>query len=153
MVEEEISQQDATELKLDKVAEVIEVLKRVRVAGTSEYHRSELKLFEDLAESLFELRLGKFVDGKTIKGFDKELYEVLNRVRDVFVSVLTGGLAGNIEKGLYVVKLPVFLNGHLLKPGDLIVSGLDNVLNAVIAGYIDIAKIERVGEDEGSKSD
>ena len=152
-MEEEISQQDATELKPDKVAEVIEVLKRLRVAGTSEYHRSELRLFEDLAESLFELRLGKFVDGKTIKGFDKELYEVLNRVKDIFVNVLTGGLAGTTEKGLYVIRSPVFFNGYLLKPGDLIVSGLDNVLNAVIAGYIDIAKIERVGEDESSKSD
>ena len=92
------------------------------------------------------------MDGRTVKGFDRDLYGVLNRVKDIFVSVLTGGLAGNTEKGLYAVKSPVFFNGHLLKPGDLIVSGLDNVLNAVIAGYIDIAKIERVGEDESSKS-
>ncbi len=90
------------------------------------------------------MRLSKYVDGKKVKGFDGALYEVLDRVREIFVGLTTGKLAGDLRKGLFIARAPVFVNGHLLRPGDFIVSDLDNVLNALIAGYMDIAKIERV---------
>jgi len=150
LVEAELVGKEPTQLELRELEGLINALRRVRATYSDDIHAAEVKLYESLAEALFSSRLAKYLDGKEVKGFDHELYNVIARVQEVFKDVVTGNYAGSGTRALFRVTQATVVHNYPVKPGDLVVSELNNVLKAVIAGYMDLVSLTRVKTDESS---
>ncbi|MGC9106088.1 MAG: hypothetical protein ACP5HQ_06680 [Thermoprotei archaeon] len=150
LLEEELTEKEPTNLELKDLQDVIKALRKARAMYSDEIHKAEVRLYEELASNLFHARLGKYLEGMNPKGFDSELYKVVSRLENLFKAVVTGAYAGSDKWKLFVVREPFILGKYSLEPGDLIVSDLNNVLNAVVGGYLDLVRLERVGGNEGA---
>jgi hypothetical protein len=150
LLEDELTEKEPIDLELKDLQDVIRALRKARAMYSDEIHRAEVRLYEELASNLFHARLGKYLEGANPKGFDSELYKVVSRVEEIFKAIVTGAYAGSEKWKLFVAKEPVVLGKYTLEPGDFVVSDLNNVLNAVVGGYLDLVRLERVGGNEGS---
>ncbi len=150
LLEDELTEKEPVNLELKDLKDIIKALRKARAMYSDEIHKAEVRLYEELASNLFHARLGKYLEGTNPKGFDSELYKVVSRVEDMFKAIVTGAYAGCERSELFVVREPVVLGKYTLEPGDFVISDLNNVLNAVVGGYLDLVRLERVGGNEGS---
>ncbi|MEM1600308.1 MAG: hypothetical protein QXW51_05820, partial [Sulfolobaceae archaeon] len=68
LVKKELSQEEPTEISIDDLVKYDLVLKKSKIFLDEELRKEELRIISELAESLFELRLSKVIEGKSIKG-------------------------------------------------------------------------------------
>jgi hypothetical protein len=125
------------EIPINSFSNDLEVLKKLRLRYTDELHKREVKIYEELAESLFEVRLGKYLeDGKGGGSFDSFVFEFLEKIKELYVSLLTGNLVSNNERVMCKVTKKVTVDGRTLDRGDIAFLPIRLVVPLWIVEYI-----------------
>ncbi|MBW9140437.1 MAG: hypothetical protein K1T65_01770 [Candidatus Aramenus sp.] len=124
MIDELLSKELETdalqEIPISSFSNDLEVLKKLRLRYDDELHKREVKIYEELAESLFEVRLGKYLeDGKGGGSFDSFVFELLEKIKELYISLLTGNLVSNNERVMCKVTKKVTVDGRTLDKGDI----------------------------------
>ncbi|BCU70236.1 hypothetical protein [Stygiolobus caldivivus] len=127
---------EVVDIPQDTVEKLVQALLRLRRKYDDELHNEELKVFEELAESLFELRLEKVIEGIEPKGFDKEVLSVINVMKKVYVGYLTGNYYTHKGNVLCLVNKKAILDDVQLEPGDVVILPLNKVLALITTDYI-----------------
>ncbi|MCI2414835.1 MAG: hypothetical protein MPF33_06265 [Candidatus Aramenus sp.] len=141
MIDEVLSKELETdalqEIPINSFSNDLEVLKKLRLRYTDELHKREVKIYEELAESLFEVRLGKYLeDGKGGGSFDSFVFEFLEKIKELYVSLLTGNLVSNNERVMCKVTKKVTVDGRTLDRGDIAFLPIRLVVPLWIVEYI-----------------
>ena len=142
IVVNETLKDEALEINLKDIANLINQLRKLRRRYTDELHKKEITIYEELAESLFELRSGKLIEGKEIKGFDAEFLDVINLMKKIYVNFISGKYFTKEDKILCYVKSSFSINNKTLKPGDLVLLPLSQVLALITLDYIIPLEVE-----------
>ena len=142
ILNKEISSENPTEIPISDIQKILQTLAKIRISYDDEVHKSEIKVYEELAESLFEVRLGKYIeDNQKGKGFDEFIFNILDKIKELYVSLLSGNLIFNNGKILCKVLKDSIINGMELKKGDLIFLDLQYALALWTVEYITPCKI------------
>ncbi|AAY80620.1 hypothetical protein [Sulfolobus acidocaldarius] len=141
--EEEIS-----EIRTEDLEKYIHNLRKLRVKFADDIHKAEVSVYEELAESLFELRISKVVESIQPKGFDKELLGLISMMKNIYKNYLSGNYYTKDGKILCKVVNPLTYNNITLNSGDFILLPLHLVLLLSTAGFI--TPLEVVNRDESS---
>ncbi len=136
IVDKELKSSDAVDIKLEDIIKIAEVLRRIRSKYNDELHKEEIKIYEQLAESLFELRLSKYLENGKISGFDSFLFSFIETIKKFYVEFVTGKYQFYGNKVLCKVLNPFLYQNVRLNKGDLIALSLDKALILTTAGYI-----------------
>ncbi len=137
LLSKELENDSLQEVSLSSLSSDVEVLKKLRLRYTDELHKREVKIYEELAESLFEVRLGKYLeDGKGEGSFDSFAFEFLNKLKDLYVSLLTGNLVSNNERVMCKVVKKITIGNRTFQKGDIAFLPLRLVVPLWIAEYI-----------------
>jgi len=138
----EISSETPVEISLSDVQKISQTLAKIRVSYDDEIHKNEIKVYEELAESLFEVRLSKYLeDNYKGKGFDEFVFNILDKIKELYISLLSGNLIFNDGKILCKVMKDTIIESMELKKGDLIFLDLQKALALWTAEYITPCKI------------
>ncbi|MDT7901424.1 MAG: hypothetical protein RRE78_05940 [Acidianus sp.] len=138
----EISSETPEEISLSDVQKISQTLAKIRVSYDDEIHKNEIKVYEELAESLFEVRLSKYLeDNYKGKGFDEFVFNILDKIKELYISLLSGNLIFNDGKILCKVMKDTIIESMELKKGDLIFLNLQKALALWTAEYITPCKI------------
>jgi hypothetical protein len=138
----EISSETPVEISLSDVQKISQTLAKIRVSYDDEIHKNEIKVYEELAESLFEIRLSKYLeDNYKGKGFDEFVFNILDKIKELYISLLSGNLIFNDGKILCKVMKDTIIESMELKKGDLIFLDLQKALALWTAEYITPCKI------------
>ncbi|MFP3164803.1 MAG: hypothetical protein RXQ76_02985 [Acidianus sp.] len=138
----EISSETPVEISLSDVQKISQTLAKIRVSYDDEIHKNEIKVYEELAESLFEVRLSKYLeDNYKGKGFDEFVFNILDKIKELYISLLSGNLIFNDGKILCKVMKDTIIESIELKKGDLIFLDLQKALALWTAEYITPCKI------------
>ena len=127
---------EVAEIPQDKIERVIQALLRLRKKYDDEIHKEELKVYEELAESLFELRVEKVIEGVEAKGFDKEALSIISKIKQFYVGYLTGRYYTSKGRVLCKVNKKVIIDDVQLSPGDVVILPLSKVLALITSDYI-----------------
>ncbi|MCY0859255.1 MAG: hypothetical protein OWQ54_02365 [Sulfolobaceae archaeon] len=136
IVDKELKSSDAVDIKLEDIIKIAEVLRKIRSKYNDELHQEEIKIYEQLAESLFELRLSKYLENGKISGFDSFLFSLIETIKRFYVEFVTGKYQFYGNKVLCRVLNPFLYQNVRLNKGDLIALSLDKALILTTAGYI-----------------
>lgn len=137
MLSKELETDALQEIPINSFSNDLEVLKKLRLRYTDELHKREVKIYEELAESLFEVRLGKYLeDGKGGGSFDSFVFEFLEKIKELYVSLLTGNLVSNNERVMCKVTKKVTVDGRTLDRGDIAFLPIRLVVPLWIVEYI-----------------
>ncbi|EZQ06939.1 MULTISPECIES: hypothetical protein [Acidianus] len=124
-------------ITLDDIERQSSVLRKLRLKYNDDLHEREIKVYEELAESIFEMRVGKYIEsGKDGGSLDSFLFDFLKKIKEFYISMMTGNL---ILKGHFVlceIKKPFTLGSRIMHPGDIVMLDLRNVSALLIAEYI-----------------
>lgn len=142
VLNETLKEDEITNLQLKDLTQLISQLRKLRRKYSDELHKKELSVYEELAESLFELRSSKTIQGLETKGFDNELFQSLNIMKKVYVNFLTGKYFTIEDKILCTVNEKFSINEKTLYPGDLVLLPLTQVLALITLGYISPLEVE-----------
>ena len=138
----EISSETPVEISLSEIQKISQILAKIRVSYDDEIHKNEIKVYEELAESLFEVRLSKYLeDNYKGKGFDEFVFNILDKIKELYISLLSGNLIFNDGKILCKVMKDTIIESMELKKGDLIFLDLQKALALWTAEYITPCKI------------
>ncbi|PVU76850.1 hypothetical protein DDW13_01815 [Acidianus hospitalis] len=138
----EISSETPVEISLSDVQKISQTLAKIRISYDDEIHKNEIKVYEELAESLFEVRLSKYLeDNYKGKGFDEFVFNILDKIKELYISLLSGNLIFNDDKILCKVMKDTIIESIELKKGDLIFLDLQKALALWTAEYITPCKI------------
>lgn len=138
----EISSETPVEISLSEIQKISQTLAKIRVSYDDEIHKNEIKVYEELAESLFEVRLSKYLeDNYKGKGFDEFVFNILDKIKELYISLLSGNLIFNDGKILCKVMKDTIIESIELKKGDLIFLDLQKALALWTAEYITPCKI------------
>ncbi|MCY0882463.1 MAG: hypothetical protein OWQ50_01325 [Acidianus infernus] len=142
ILNKEISSETPIEILISDVQKISQTLAKIRISYDDEVHKNEIKVYEELAESLFEVRLGKYLeDNHKGKGFDEFVFNILDKIKELYISLLSGNLIFNDGKILCKVIKDTVINSMELKKGDLIFLDLQKALALWTAEYITPCKI------------
>ncbi|MCG2909473.1 hypothetical protein DDW09_01430 [Sulfolobus sp. SCGC AB-777_L09] len=137
IVQNELDKDELTEIRLDKLLKLVDSLRKLRRRYSDEIHDIEIKSFEELIESLFELRIEKVLEGSKLNdSFDKQFLSILNTMRVIYISFLSGKYYIFNDKILCKVVSPFMRKGVLLSPGDIVLLPIHEVLALITSGYI-----------------
>lgn len=136
LVQKELESENTLDIKIEEVLKIASTLRKIRTKYNDELHNEEIKMFESLAESLFELRLSKYLENRNFTGFDSFMFSIIDRIKRFYVEFITGRYPFYGNKILCKVVLPFEVNGVKLNKGDLIVLSIDKALILTTAGYI-----------------
>ncbi|MFP3163552.1 MAG: hypothetical protein RXQ75_06965 [Acidianus hospitalis] len=138
----EISSETPVEISLSEIQKISQTLAKIRISYDDEIHKNEIKVYEELAESLFEVRLSKYLeDNYKGKGFDELVFNILDKIKELYISLLSGNLIFNDGKILCKVMKDTIIESIELKKGDLIFLDLQKALALWTAEYITPCKI------------
>jgi hypothetical protein len=138
----EISSETPVEISLSEIQKISQTLAKIRISYDDEIHKNEIKVYEELAESLFEVRLSKYLeDNYKGKGFDEFVFNILDKIKELYISLLSGNLIFNDGKILCKVMKDIIIESMELKKGDLIFLDLQKALALWTAEYITPCKI------------
>ncbi|MQL55238.1 hypothetical protein [Acidianus ambivalens] len=138
----EISSDTPVEISLSEIQKISQTLAKIRISYDDEIHKNEIKVYEELAGSLFEVRLGKYLeDNYKGKGFDEFVFNILDKIKELYISLLSGNLIFNDGKILCKVMKDTIIESIELKKGDLIFLDLQKALALWTAEYITPCKI------------
>ncbi|MFP3217968.1 hypothetical protein [Acidianus sp.] len=138
----EISSETPVEISLSEIQKISQTLAKIRISYDDEIHKNEIKVYEELAESLFEVRLSKYLeDNYKGKGFDEFVFNILDKIKELYISLLSGNLIFNDGKILCKVMKDTIIESIELKKGDLIFLDLQKALALWTAEYITPCKI------------
>jgi hypothetical protein len=138
----EISSETPVEISLSEIQKISQTLAKIRISYDDEIHKNEIKIYEELAESLFEVRLSKYLeDNYKGKGFDEFVFNILDKIKELYISLLSGNLIFNDGKILCKVMKDTIIESIELKKGDLIFLDLQKALALWTAEYITPCKI------------
>ncbi|AEE94132.1 conserved hypothetical protein [Acidianus hospitalis W1] len=138
----EISSETPEEISLSEIQKISQTLAKIRISYDDEIHKNEIKVYEELAESLFEVRLSKYLeDNYKGKGFDEFVFNILDKIKELYISLLSGNLIFNDGKILCKVMKDTIIENIELKKGDLIFLDLQKALALWTAEYITPCKI------------
>jgi len=146
----EISKAELQEISLDDIKEFIKSIILIRGRYADELHVKELSIYEELAESLFDIRLSKVIEGQKLKGFDSIFFNIILRIRNFYVNLLTGKYSSFDGKILCRVEKTFSIDNLTLNPGDIIITNLENALKLTVAGFINPIETNIAKEDESS---
>ncbi|BFH74140.1 hypothetical protein SJAV_20840 [Sulfurisphaera javensis] len=138
----ETLKEESTEIQLKDLYQLISQLRKIRRKYSDDLHKKELSVYEELAESLFELRSSKLIEGINIKGFDSEFLDILNQMKRIYVNFISGKYFTQEDKILCLVKVKFSINDMNLYPGDLILLPLKQVLALITLDYITPIEVE-----------
>ncbi|QIW24061.1 hypothetical protein EWF20_07830 [Sulfolobus sp. S-194] len=138
----ETLKEEPSEIQLKDLNQLIVQLRKLRRKYNDELHKKEIEIYEELAESLFELRIGKLVEGKEIKGFDADFLQVLNSMKRIYTNFLSGKYFNLEDKILCYVNVQFSIKNKTLHPGDLILLPLRQVLALITLNYITPLEVE-----------
>ncbi|BDC19754.1 hypothetical protein [Acidianus sp. HS-5] len=142
LLNKEISTENPTEILISDIQKISQTLAKIRISYDDEVHKNEIKVYEELAESLFEVRLGKYLeDNQKGKGFDEFVFNILDKIKELYISLLSGNLIFNNGKILCKVDTNTVINSMELKKGDLVFLELQKALALWTAEYITPCKI------------
>ena len=142
IVVNETLKEEALEINLKDISTLISQLRRVRRRYDDELHKKEIAVYEELAESLFELRSSKLLEGMKIKGFDSDFLDIINLMKKIYVNFISGKYFTKEDKILCYVKSSFSINNKTLNPGDLILLPLNQVLALITLDYITPLEVE-----------
>jgi hypothetical protein len=138
----EISSETPVEISLSEIQKISQTLAKIRISYDDEIHKNEIKVYEELADSLFEVRLSKYLeDNYKGKGFDEFVFNILDKIKELYISLLSGNLIFNDGKILCKVMKDTIIESIELKKGDLIFLDLQKALALWTAEYITPCKI------------
>ncbi|MEM1626624.1 MAG: hypothetical protein QXV69_04995 [Sulfolobaceae archaeon] len=132
----ELYKPELQDISFDEIKEFIRSITLMRSKYTDELHLKEISIYEELAESLFDLRLSKVIEGQTIKGFDSIFFEIIIKIRKFYINLLTGKYNIYNEKILCRVEKAITIDNFTLNPGDIIITNIENALKLTMAGFI-----------------
>jgi|GEM_PF-512299 hypothetical protein len=101
-----------------------------------EVRKAQEEASREVALSLFDLRLGRAVEGERVIGFDEGIFEMILRLRKLYADLLTGKLLYSKGKILCSVKQELFMHGKKLDVGELVNLELDEAFALITAGYL-----------------
>ncbi|AAK41311.1 hypothetical protein SULI_10345 [Saccharolobus solfataricus] len=142
LVKKELSEEEITEIKLEEIIKYITLIKKSKTFVSSEIRKEELKFLSELAESLFELRLSKVLEGKVGKGFDEFIFDIFKILKQFYVDLLTGRYIIYNDKIYCIVQKPLIYNDHRVNEGDVLVLPMREALPLIIASYLTPYKID-----------
>lgn len=138
----EISSENPTEISISDIQKIAQTLAKIRISYDDEVHKSEIKVYEELAESLFEVRISKYLeDNQKGKGFDEFVLNILDKIKEFYIHILSGNLIFSNGKVLCKVNTDTIINHMKLKKGDLVFLDLQKALALWTAEYITPCKI------------
>lgn len=138
----ETLKEEVSEISLKDLSALSTQLRKLRRKYDDELHKKELTVYEELAESLFELRSSKLLEGLEIKGFDSKFLDIINLMKKIYVNFISGKYFTQEDKILCYVKSRFSINNKILYPGDLILLPLSQVLALITLDYIIPLEVE-----------
>ncbi|QKQ99429.1 hypothetical protein GWK48_02610 [Metallosphaera tengchongensis] len=140
MLARELKGEEAEVITEEEAEEAISAFRKVR-GKRDKVHDAELKVYSEIAESLFEVRLMKVVEGKRLdSSFDSWIQEVVTKMREFYVNLLTGGYVTKGNKVLCHVKTEVAHGGISLKPGDYLLTPAKTALYLWLQDLVEPAR-------------
>ena len=136
LVKKELSQEEPTEISIDDVVKYDLVLKKSKIFLDEELRKEELRIISELAESLFEVRLSKVIEGKSIKGFDESIFEVINIMKQFYIDLFTGKYIINRNKIYCKALKRLQVNNYEIKEGDIVLLPIKDAFPLIIARYL-----------------
>jgi len=127
---ERIAEQQVEDLQL--------IFKRLSMKYSDKIHDEELKVYSELADSLFEVRLAKVLEGHSLgDSFDSWEEEILSKLREFYVSFVMGHYPVRNGKVLCRVVKELYFSGTVLKPGDLIFMEVKKAVGLLLSGVVE----------------
>lgn len=133
---------EVTEINLKDLIKLSNQLRALRRKYDDELHKKELSIYEGLAESLFELRSSKLLEGYEVKGFDSDFLSIINLMKKIYINYITGKYFAQEDKILCYVINTFSINNKTFRPGDLILLPLKQVLALITLNYIIPLEVE-----------
>ncbi|AWR97667.1 hypothetical protein DFR86_08980 [Acidianus sulfidivorans JP7] len=142
ILNKELSSELQQNIPLAEIEKIILPLAKTRLRYSDELHKEEIKIYEELAESLFEIRVSKYLENGTKgKGFDEFLFVLLDKMKEFFISFSSGNLIISNGRVLCKVTKNIEIGKSQLKPGDLVFLDSLKALSLWTAEYITLCKI------------
>ncbi|AOL15585.1 hypothetical protein BFU36_01265 [Sulfolobus sp. A20] len=141
----ELSQEDITEISEEEFKKYILLIKKSSILVDRDIREEELKLLSELAESLFEVRLSKVLEGKVAKGFDADIISVVNLIKQFYIFLFTGQYIVYNDKIYCKVVKNVMIDDYKLEEGDIVFLSIKEALPLIIASYLTPFKIDNGG--------
>ncbi|AWS00667.1 hypothetical protein DFR87_09650 [Metallosphaera hakonensis JCM 8857 = DSM 7519] len=117
---------------------VVSTFKRLRYKYKDKIHDAEIKVYSEIADSLFEMRLIKAIEGKEIKeSFDSWQNEAMGKMRELYVNYLTGAYVTVNGKIFCEVKSDLSVDGITLTQGDYVMLSVKRAFSLWLAGYVE----------------
>ncbi|WP_338601887.1 hypothetical protein V6M85_01035 [Sulfolobus tengchongensis] len=142
LVRKELSEDEIVEISIEELNKYLSLIKKSKAFVDSEIRKEELNLFSELAESLFELRLSKVLEGKNVEGFDKFIFNIINILKQFYVELFTGRYIIYNDKIYCRVLKPLIYNDQKAEEGDIIFLPMKDALPLIIASYLIPCKID-----------
>ncbi|BDB97913.1 hypothetical protein [Saccharolobus caldissimus] len=142
IVRRELSQDEMTEINIEELVKYNLILKKSEIMMDSEIKKEELRILSDLAESLFELRLSKFLEGKEAKGFDEYIFDIIKMIKQYYIELFTGKYFINYNKIYCKALKSTIINNYKVDEGDIVLLPMREALPLIIARYLTPYKID-----------
>jgi len=137
ILSEELKNENLSPISLDNLSKDIEILRKLRLRYNDEIHKKEIKIYEDIAESIFEVRIEKYIENELKSSdFDSFVFDFLSKLKDIYISILTGNTIFNKNRIMCKVLKQININDKVLNPGDIIFLPIKVAISLWIAEYI-----------------
>ncbi|ARM76405.1 hypothetical protein [Acidianus manzaensis] len=155
ILERELSSEEQQNIPLSEIEKTINSLMKIRFRYSDDLHKKEIKTYEEIADSIFEIRLSKYLENGTKgKGFDEFLFTLLDKMKDFFISLSTGNLIISNGRILCKIVKNIEIEKIQLSKGDLVFLDPLKALSLWTAEYITLCKIvDKVITNESSQDD
>jgi len=137
ILSEELKNESLSPISLDNLSKDIEILRKLRLRYNDEIHKKEIKIYEDIAESIFEVRIEKYIENELKSSdFDSFVFDFLSKLKDIYISILTGNTIFNKNRIMCKISKQININDKILNPGDIIFLPIKAAISLWIAEYI-----------------
>jgi len=151
ILRKELDYDDLIQVSVDEVTKEDLKIKKVLNPITDPINKEQLRVMKEMANSIFELRLSKVLEGKPPTGFDKGIMEAVMRMKRFYVSFLSSELVIKNGKVLCTVKNELIFKGKKLSEGDIVLLDFTDAVLFYITNYITPCSLFKSDNDEGSK--
>ncbi|WP_126449873.1 hypothetical protein [Sulfodiicoccus acidiphilus] len=102
----------------------------------SEVRRAQEEIVIELALSLFDLRLGRTIEGDEVVGLDSQIFGIVRKLRELYAKLLSGQLLYSKGRILCRLEKNLVMDGKDLSKGDLLLVEVGIAFPLVSAGYL-----------------
>lgn len=142
ILNKELSTDSLQSISPQEIEKISSALTKIRLRYSDDLHKNEVKIYEEIAESLFELRISKYLEnGSKAKGIDEFLFILLDKIKDFFVSLFSGNLITSNGRILCKVVRNVEIGTIKLSKGDLVFLDPIKAISLLTAEYITLCKV------------